>query len=235
MPDSGPVPLPWSTNVTPPGRVAPPIARLGTGSPVVVTVGNDTVALKKGITDFVSAYNELSKYLSTQTKYDEASKVAGALQGDRSAVGLLNRLRSVLQQTSAASAVHERMGDVGLELQRDGTIKVNSSKLDAALADPAEMARAFSTLQTGFAQRFKALGDSVLGTDGLLTTRTNGLRDSITRNDKDQKRQEDRVARVQERLMRQYSALDNSLNKLSGLGNFVQQQITNWNKRDNGL
>lgn len=201
-----------------------------TTSPVQVTVGIDKVALKKGIDDFVTAYNEISKYLATQTKYDEATKVAGALQGDRSAVGLLNRLRSTLQQASNASPAYQNMAAVGLELQRDGTIKVDSAKLDTALAKPAELSRAFSTVQTGFAQRFKALGDSVLGTDGLLTTRSNGLRDSISRHDKDQKRLEDRVARVQERLLRQYSALDTSLNQLNGLGGFVQQQITNWNR-----
>jgi flagellar hook-associated protein 2 len=191
--------------------------------------------MKKGITDFVSAFNEISKYLSTQTRYDDATKVAGPLQGDRSAVGLLNQLRSTLQQTSATSTVYQRLGDLGLALQRDGTIKIDDSKLQAALADPAELSKAFTTLETGFGQRFKMLGDSVLGTEGLLTTRTNGLRDSISRNDKDQKRLEDRVARVQERLTRQYSALDKSLNQLNGLGSFVQQQVTNWNKNNNYL
>lgn len=206
-----------------------------TAGPVRLTVANDKVTLRKGITDFVSAYNEISRYLSTQTKFDDTSKVAGALQGDSSAVGLLNRLRGLQQQTSTASTVHDRLGDLGLELQRDGTIKVNDTKLDAALADPAEVARSFTTLQTGFGHRFKALGDSVLGAEGLLTTRSNGLRDSIARNDKDRKRLEDRVARVQERLTRQYAALDSSLNRLNGLGSYVQQQIINWNKSDNRL
>ena len=210
------------------------LARVTT-SPVQVSVANDTSAMKKGINDFVSAYNEVSRYLSTQTKYDEASKVAGALQGDRSAVGMLNQLRSTLQQTSTASTVYQRLSDLGLALQRDGTIKLDNTKLDAALVNPAELSRAFTTVQTGFGQRFKALSDSVLGTEGLLTTRTNGLRDSISRNDKDQKRLEERVARVQERLTRQYSALDNSLNSLNGLGSYVQQQITNWNKTDNRI
>jgi flagellar hook-associated protein 2 len=206
-----------------------------TTSPVQLTIGSDKASLRKGITDFVSAYNEISRYLSTQTKYDDATKAAGALQGDSSAVGLLNRLRSLQQQTSAASTVFDRLGDLGLELQRDGLIKVNDSKLDSALANPTEVALAFTTLQTGFGHRFKALGDSVLGTNGLLTTRTSGLRDSISRNDKDQKRLEDRIARVQERLTRQYSALDNSLNRLNGLGSYVEQQIINWNNTDNRL
>lgn len=204
-----------------------------TTSSVQVSVGNDTTAQRKGITDFVSAYNEINRYLTTQTRYDEASKVAGALQGDRTAVSLQGRLRNLLQQASPASAVYGRLSDLGLEVQRDGSIKVNDSKLDAALANPGEVALAFSTLDTGFGKRFKALTDGVLNTDGLLTSRTASLRDSIARNDKNQQRLEDRVARVQARITQQYSALDASLNRLTGLGNYVQQQITNWNRDAN--
>ena len=201
-----------------------------TASPVLVTVGTDTATLRRGITDFVSAYNEINRYLSTQTKYDGATKVAGALQGDRTAVSLQDRLRSQLQQASPASPIYGRMSDLGLEMQRDGSIKVNDSKLDAALAAPTQVARAFSTLETGFGARFKALADGMVSTDGLLTSRASGLRESIVRNEKDQQRLEDRVARVRERITRQYSALDTNLNRLTGLGNYVQQQITNWNR-----
>jgi flagellar hook-associated protein 2 len=202
-------------------------------SPVQVTVGVETAALRKGITDFVAAYNESNRYLTAQTKYDEGSKVAGALQGDRSAVGLQAKLRSLVQQASTASATYPRLSDLGLELQRDGSLKVNDTKLDAALANPAEVALAFNTASTGFGARFKALADTMLGTDGMLTSRASGLRESIKRNEKDQQRQEDRVARVQARITQQYSALDKSLNQLNGLGNYVQQQITTWNNSGN--
>ena len=201
-----------------------------TSAPVQVSIGNDIASMRKGVTDFVSAFNEIAKYLGTQTKYDDATKAAGPLQGDRSAVGLQSRLRTLVQQTSNASTKLDRLGDIGLDLQRDGTLKVDNAKLDAALTDPAEMLRAFTTLQTGFGQRFKLLADSVLGTDGMLTTRSNGLRDSIARNDKDQQRLLERVSRVQERLTRQYAALDTSINRLNALDSYVKQQITHWNK-----
>ena len=201
-----------------------------TTTPVQVSVGTDTASLRKGVTDFVNAYNEVSRYLSTQTRYDESSKSAGALQGDRAAVGLQTGLRNLTQQPSAASVTFSRLSDLGLEVQRDGTIKINDSKLDAAMANPAEVAKAFSTVDTGFGQRFKALTDAVVASDGPLTSRTSGLRESLRRNEKDQQRLEDRVARVQERITRQYSALDANLNRLNGLGSYVQQQITNWNK-----
>ena len=204
-----------------------------TTTPVTVSVGPDTVALRKGITDFVSAYNDINKYLATETRYDETKKIAGALQGDRAAVSLQGRLRSLLQEPSTASTVYGRLSGLGLEMQRDGSIKVNDTQLDAAMVNPSEVAKAFSTLTTGFGQRFKALTDGVVGTDGTLTSRSAGLRESIKRNEKDQQRQEDRVARVQARLERQYSALDANLNRLNGLGSYVQQQITNWNKTGN--
>ncbi|MCV5663990.1 flagellar filament capping protein FliD, partial [Escherichia coli] len=88
------------------------------------------------IDSFVSAYNDIAKYLAEQTKYDASTKKAGALQGDRSAVMLQNQLRSLLREASGASATYPRLSNLGLEVQSDGTLKVNSTKLDAALADP---------------------------------------------------------------------------------------------------
>jgi flagellar hook-associated protein 2 len=202
-----------------------------TTAPVDVSVGSDTAALTKAVSDFVAAYNELNRYLATQTRYDEATKTAGPLQGDRTAVGLQFRLRTLVQQPSPASAAYQRLADLGVSLQRDGSLQVDAAKLAAALAAPAEVAKAFSNPGNGLALGFKALADGMLGTDGALTARSEGLRASIKRNEKEQERMEDRINRVRERLLRQYSALDTSLNQLSGLDKFVSQQITNWNKQ----
>lgn len=202
-----------------------------TTAPVEVNVASDKAALTKGIIDFVAAYNDIAKYLGAQTRYDESTKTAGALQGDSTAVGLLNRLRSLVQQPSSASTVLQRLGDFGLSQQRDGTLRVDDAKLAAALANPTEAAKTFSDATNGLARGFKSLVDGMVGVDGALTSRTTGLRDRIKRNERDQERLEDRINRVRERLLRQYSALDTSLNRLSGLEKYVSQQITNWNKQ----
>lgn len=207
-----------------------------TTSPVVVTAARDQAALRKGVDAFVSAYNDLSRYLATQTRYDEATKLAGALQGDATAVNLQGRLRTLVQQTSTASATFPTLSSIGLEAQRDGTLKVNESKLGAALANPQELAKAFSQADAGnaanqgFAQRFKSLADGAIGVDGLLTRRSSGLQGAIKRNEKDQSRLEARVLAVQQRLQRQYGALDSSLGRLNGLSSYVSQQVANWNK-----
>jgi flagellar hook-associated protein 2 len=67
-----------------------------TASPVEVTVGPDTAAMRKAVDDFTKAYNDLNTYITDQTKYDPASKVGGPLQGDSAATGLQRQLRSLL-------------------------------------------------------------------------------------------------------------------------------------------
>ena len=202
-----------------------------TASTVEVKVAPDTEAQKKAIDSFVSAYNDIAKYLADQTKYDATTKKGGALQGDRSAVMLQNQLRSLLRETSGASATYPRLSNLGLEVQSDGTLKVNSTKLDAALADPSEVAKAFSAVDEanpsneGFAVKFRKFTALATGSEGMVTTRTQGLRDAIKRNNDQQERYEDRVALIEKRLLRQYTALDSSIGQLNGLASYVQQQM----------
>lgn len=196
-----------------------------TSAPVEVTVAADKAAMSKDIGDFIAAYNELNRFLAAQTRYDEATRQAGALQGDRTAVGLISKLRALVQVPSPASAVYARLADLGISLQRDGSLQLDQSKLDTALADPAEVGKALSASGNGLMHGFEALADGMLGSEGALTARSEGLQASIKRNERDQERLEDRVERVRERLLRQYSALDNTIGQLSGLGNLVTQQL----------
>jgi flagellar hook-associated protein 2 len=210
-----------------------------TTAPVEVRVSADQDAMKKAVQDFVNAYNDISKYLAKETAYDEATKKAGTLQGDRTAIGLIGQLRSLVSQTSGASSVFTSLSSVGVELQRDGTLKLNETRFNEALTQRTELARAFSNADAdnpgnnGFAERFRLLANAVIGTDGLLTARSEGLRATIRRNEQQQERYQDRVALVEQRLLRQYQSLDASLGQLNSLGAYVTQQMTainNWNK-----
>jgi len=210
-----------------------------TTAPVEVRVAADNEAMKKAVQDFVNAYNDISKYLAKETAYDEATKKAGALQGDRTAVGLMSQLRSMVSQSSGASSVFSSLSSVGVELQRDGTLRLNETKFNAALTQRTELARAFRNVDDdnpgnhGFAERFRQLTNAIIGTDGMLTTRSEGLRATIRRNEQQQERYSDRVALVEQRLLRQYQALDGSLGQLNSLSAYVTQQmnaINNWNK-----
>ena len=202
-----------------------------TTAPVQVTTAADKDAIRKKVEAFVSAYNDLNNELAAQTKYDAATKTAGTLQGDSAAVSLRSSLRNTLRGSSGASTTFTRLADIGFDVQQDGTINLNSSKLDNALANLGELKKLFSNSDTmtpannGFATLFRTQADQALGIDGTLATRSEGLRDSISRNEKRQAELEDRVAQTEARLRKQYTALDAQMGQLQSLSSYVTQQM----------
>jgi len=212
------------------------LSKVTTG-PVQLTVQSDQTAMRKSLEDFVKAYNDINKYIREQTKYDEDKKVASTLQGDRATLTLQSQLRSMIGSGSTASTRYGRLSDLGVQIQPDGSLKVNETKFTQATssANLPELTRAFTTDQPrdaddGLAVRIKSLAAQINSTGGLVDTRTSGLRASIKRNEDLTKRQEERVAQVEVRLNRQYGALDTQLSKITSLGTYMNQQIANWNK-----
>jgi flagellar hook-associated protein 2 len=206
-----------------------------------ITVAQDNEALKKSVDTFVESYNALAKMLRTQTKYDESSKTAGALQGDSTAVGLQRQLRNILTSASPASSVYETINAVGVTMQSDGTLKVDSAKLTTALnTSPNEVRRLFSAYTPradendpdvdGIATRLRLFADKVLGSEGALTTKTEGLNTSLTLNRRRQDEYNDRLALTEARLRAQYTTLDTNMAKMSALNAYITNQVAAWNK-----
>jgi len=207
-----------------------------TTSPVQVSVAQDTGSIKTDITSFVTAYNALAALLATDTKYDASTSTAGPLQGDSTAIALQRQLRNILGSSSSASSAFSTLSQAGLQIQSDGSIKVNDATLTNALANSTQLKSMFATYNStdstaaGFAQQFVSLGDSVLGSDGLLTTRVAGLNASLTSNTNDQDNLNVRLTATEARLRAQYTALDTQMSTISTLSSYITQQIANWNK-----
>lgn len=205
-----------------------------TTEPVEVEVSSDTEAVRANVQAFVDAYNTINTTLATATRYDEATKVAGALQGDSTATGLHNALRSMMRSITASSP-YTRLADVGIELQTGGKLSIDSEKFDAALADMDGLKSLF-TIETGvnttegFGRKIQAFAEGLVDAEGLVGNKTTALQASIKRNGLEQDKVNDRALRAQARYLAQYNAMDAAVGKLNGLSAFVSQQITLWNK-----
>ena len=210
-----------------------------TDSPVDVNVSSDTASMQKAITDFVSAYSALQSYISLQTKYDASTAVAAGtarqdspLTGDPSVIGFQNQLRAIVTTTSSTSSAFSRLSDLGIAVQKDGTLSVASStKLTAALANPAELSKLFTTYgstneNTGIAVRFATLADNATSVSGALFSRSDGLKGELSRNQKQQDDMQTHLDATQARLTAQYQALDTTMSKMSALSSYVSQQVT---------
>jgi flagellar hook-associated protein 2 len=207
-----------------------------TTTAATITVAADTATMKTALQDFAKAYSSVASLVAKDTKYDATNKKAGVLQGDSAITGLLSRMRSVLGTAGGAAAAFPHMSDIGFEQQRDGSLTVNATKLDNALANLPQLKTAFTAVNatdtslSGFGTRFRALTSDVLGIDGSLSTRSQGLTDRLTRNTNDQDKMQTRLDQTQARLEKQYTALDATMGTLTSLSTYVTQQVAAWNK-----
>ena len=202
---------------------------------VDVTVALDTAAQRTAVKAFAQAFSDINGYIAGQTKYDPVTKKAAALQGDRATLSLQSTLRNLLQGASSTGGSFSRLSDIGIEAQLDGSFTVNDSKLSAALAKPAELARLFAATPAagatvapssqGYAVRAKALAAQLSGSDGLITSTAKGLRDSIARNTAAQQTLETRVAQTRARLTKQYSSLDTTISQISASNSQLTQSL----------
>ena len=187
--------------------------------PVALNVAVDTAALRKNVNDFVGAYNAAVQLLQRQTQADPTGASRGALQGDGTAVNLLNGLRQLLHGNVSGLTGAGSLAVAGIALQRDGTLAVDDKRLSAALEAPEQLGALFAQAGSGDARgialRFQQWADGLTGDSGGLAARIDGLKRSTDLNQKQQDREQDRLERTEARLRAQYQQLDTQMSRLT--------------------
>ena len=205
-----------------------------TTAPVEIAINKDTSGIQTNIDAFVKAYNAINDILNEATKYDPATKGAGLLQGDSTALSLQNSLRNALQSVTTGSSVFTRLADVGITQQRGGNLAVDSTKLAAGLANTDELKNMFRSTgggsADGIAVKIKAVTTSLLSSTGFFQTKDTSLKLSLTQNAKNQAQVNERVNKFEANLNARYTALDKKMSSLNAINAYVNQQVTTWNR-----
>lgn len=206
-----------------------------TTAPIDITVSKDNSAIQSNIDGFVKAYNAINQLLQDATKYDAATKSAGLLQGDSTAVALQNSLRNAIQSVTTGGGAFQRLADIGITQQLGGDLAVDSSKLTKALSEnPDDVKNLFRNTgggaADGIAVQLKALTTNLLSNDGFFKSKDATLQLSLKRNSQDQTRVNEKVEAFEKRITQRYNALDAQLSSLNGLNAYISQQVTAWNK-----
>jgi flagellar hook-associated protein 2 len=125
-----------------------------------VTIARDSSQIATNVDAFVKGFNALQDRLESLGK--------GALKGN----GALGQVRSQLDQlVRLAGGGTTELANAGLTLDSNGRLKLDSDKLDAAIAaDPAALAKLFTNEGRGLADALNARLD-VLGGERSLVSR----------------------------------------------------------------
>jgi flagellar hook-associated protein 2 len=213
-----------------------------TAAPVEITVAKDDTAVKANVDAFVKAYNALNQALNSITKYDKDTKTAGLLQGDSTAIGLQNSLRSAIQSLASGSGPFRNLSDIGIvsagglsNLSPTGDLEVNASKLSKALEDPDAVKAMFRGAEgggtsDGVAEKILSVTSGLLSSTGFFASKDKLLQSSLKANDQEIQRVNDQADRLESSLKTRYTALDKQMSQLNALNAYISQQVTTWNK-----
>jgi flagellar hook-associated protein 2 len=124
--------------------------------------------------------------------------------------GTTDRVASVAGSTNSLAAI-------GITTGSDGLLKIDSTKLTAALqANPAGVASMFGATD-GIAARLDATVEKILASSGAIAARNANLADAQKSISEDSQKLDDQTAVVQQRLMAQ----------LQSTSNYLTQQLAN--------
>ena len=196
-----------------------------------LSVGNDSSTASGAIGNLVKTYNSFVGIYKNLTKYDPTAQTAGALIGDAT----LNSVRDTLASIVGGVGGDGRtLSAIGVDLQPDGTLVIDSGKLDAALADGGTAVKAMFVGDSGFATNLASRLDSWTNSTGVLANRTKSLTEQLSDLDDRQTVLDNRMAALTARYQAQFTALDTLMSKLNSTSSYLQQQfdaLNNSNKK----
>ena len=174
------------------------------GTTTNLMVVRDSTGIRGAVESFVKAYNDSAKALADLSAYNATTKQAAILQGDSAVRSIQSELRRTLTSAlNTAGGGLTALSDIGIAFQTDGTLKLDSAKLQTVVDDPTKdistlfaavgkptdslvsFASASSSTKAGsyalnvtqLATQAGALGNVVLGGTTTITT---GLNDTLS-------------------------------------------------------
>jgi len=205
-------------------------AKTVANEPLTIAVAEDKAGVKKQIQTFVDSYNKLIGVINAQTKVTSVGEgnapVTGALVGDATARTLLNTIRNELVNVQGDGALRA-LTDIGITTQKDGTLAIDSGKLDKAMASNfGELSGLFSG-DKGLASRLDAKLKPYTETGGILEQRNKAMTETISKIDDQKEALTRRLASLQERLYKQFNAMDLLVGQLSNTSSSLLASLEN--------
>jgi flagellar hook-associated protein 2 len=187
-----------------------------------LTVASDATGIQSQVQSFVSAYNQMVN--------DTNNLYQGSLQGDFTLVTMQNMFSSLLNTPISGASGSDQvayLAQVGVSLQKDGTLSLDDSALNTAIANnPSAVAKVFGNSNNdGFAQRFNTTINSLLGPQGLITSSTTTLNTDVKDENNRISQEQERLSTLQNSYLTQYSSLNSALAQMEQTSSSLSSMI----------
>ena len=191
--------------------------------PTTLTISKDTGAVASSLNAFIKAYNDAVGVMKNLSSYDATNKKASTLTGDSTLRGAQTVLRNALFAPSNGSNANlQRLSDIGVNIQLDGTLKLDSSKLSAAITSDFS---SVATLVADVGTRFKTATTGLISDTGTVSSRIDGINSTIKDIGKRREAITLSLEKIESNYRRQFTALDVQVANLQSLSARLEQQL----------
>lgn len=188
-----------------------------------LSIDRDIEGITKLVTNYINAFNDFQTTTRTASSYDSASKTGQVLNGESATRSILSTITRTVQQTPATvTGTYNNLASLGVTLNKDGTLAVDSTKLQKAISTDFTSVK---SVLSGYATATAAAAADLTSTSGTLTNRVNGLNSSfkLTGNRIDQMNL--RLAAFEKRYRDQFVALDTTVSQMNATSSYLTQQL----------
>lgn len=189
-----------------------------------LTISKDTSSLTAGVNTLVKALNDFFSTAGNLGRYDAASKTAGTLNGDSTLLAAQAGIRKVMGSipSDLSSATLKTLGDIGISVQKDGKLAVDSTQLAKAISDDFN---GVANLVASYGKVFKTTADNMVSANGMIAARSDGLNAMIKGIEKQSDALAARLTSIEARYRQQFTHLDTVMSGMTKTSNFLTQQI----------
>jgi len=224
-----------STNNTVAGAIQDTTMTVSKVGLTSLSVQQDNASVQGAVSTFVNAYNSLQGIAKQLTAFDATSKSGAVLLGDSTLRNIQVGIRSALTTAQADDGSGLTMlSQIGVSMQKDGTLAVDSTKLTAALGSKMSgVAHLFSGADSAYGTRLSALVTSYTDTTGgMLTAATKGINTTLDLLGKQYSAISERADANVARYKAQFTTLDVMISSMNQTSSYLTQQFEAINNSD---
>ena len=125
--------------------------KLLNSGPSTVTTSSGVDSIKKKIKTFVGVHSDLMSFINAETQVSELTDDAGVFNGESTVRNIKNQILSQYGLSSFPGNTLSTLGEVGISIERDGTLSFNEAKFDTAAENDLD----------GLTSLFTKVGDTI--------------------------------------------------------------------------
>ncbi|MBY8140730.1 flagellar filament capping protein FliD [Vibrio fluvialis] len=181
-------------------------------APLSLSVGADQEGTKEQMNKIIEAYNSLMKTIDSYTSIGGEDSQRGVLASDPTIRSIESQLKTLVRGEFEGM----RLSDLGIEISRDGTMKIDADKFEETQTTNTAALESFFNGDGNLLDSLDSLLDPYLQfSNGLFKSRKDALQQNISRIEDKQTALERKYDMAYDRYLKQFTQMNQLITKMN--------------------